>query len=257
MSIYTPYTYLIGWSTENKWYYGVRYAKKHLCLYDTGCHPDEFWVTYFTSSETVKDFLKEFGEPDVIQIRKTFLNEDSAVKWERKVLSRMDVIHSNKWLNKSSGCAIRTSSASNKGKLFWNNGIETIRAYECPGEGWKRGIFLTEEQKKQRSEGKIGEKNSFFNKKHNEENKQNQSKKMTGENNPFYGKKRPEHSEKMKISMKGREITEEHRNNISKSHNKVYVCPHCDKSGGRMMLRWHFDKCKHNPENLLAPNNLS
>lgn len=23
-----PYTYLIGWSKLNKWYYGVRYSKK-------------------------------------------------------------------------------------------------------------------------------------------------------------------------------------------------------------------------------------
>lgn len=31
---------------------------------------------------------------------------------------------------------------------------------------------------------------------------------------------------------------------ISKTHDKVYKCPHCQKSGGRMMLRWHFEKCR-------------
>jgi hypothetical protein len=36
MNIYnTPYTYLIGWSNQNKYYYGVRYAKD--------CHPNDFW----------------------------------------------------------------------------------------------------------------------------------------------------------------------------------------------------------------------
>lgn len=42
MYIYTPYTYLIGWSKHNIWYYGKRTAKN--------CHPNDFWVTYFTSS---------------------------------------------------------------------------------------------------------------------------------------------------------------------------------------------------------------
>ena len=37
----TPYTYLIGWSNLNKFYYGVRYGK--------GCHPSDLWVKYFGS----------------------------------------------------------------------------------------------------------------------------------------------------------------------------------------------------------------
>lgn len=36
MDIYTPYTYLIGWSKQNKFYYGRRTAKN--------CHPKEFWI---------------------------------------------------------------------------------------------------------------------------------------------------------------------------------------------------------------------
>jgi hypothetical protein len=24
------------------------------------------------------------------------------------------------------------------------------------------------------------------------------------------------------------------------------MCPHCGKSGGTVMYRWHFDACKHN-----------
>lgn len=66
----------------------------------------------------------------------------------------------------------------------------------------------------------------------------------SGENHPFYGKKRPEHSEKMKIIMKGVKKSDTHKENISKSHNIVHICPHCGKSGGRIMFRWHFDKCK-------------
>lgn len=49
MSIYIPFTYLIGWSKYDKWYYGVRFAK--------GCNPDDLWNTYFTSSGILHEFL--------------------------------------------------------------------------------------------------------------------------------------------------------------------------------------------------------
>ena len=93
----TPYCYLIGWSNLNIWYYGVRYAKN--------CHPADLWKTYFTSSETVKQFRIEFGEPDIIEVRKQFENVDSAIKFEHKVLRRMRVVENIKWLNKTDGRA--------------------------------------------------------------------------------------------------------------------------------------------------------
>jgi hypothetical protein len=97
--VYIPYTYLIGWSKLNKWYYGSRYAMKSFCIYETGCHPDDFWLTYFTSSNLVTAFREENGEPDVVQIRKTFSNEEDARYWEGKVLQRMDVVTQDKWIN--------------------------------------------------------------------------------------------------------------------------------------------------------------
>ena len=100
MNIYTPYTYLIGWSCLNTYYYGVRYALKADCLYETGCHPDEFWVTYFTSSVYVEQFRQLHGEPDIIQVRKTFEDAVSAKKWEHNVLVRMNCLTESKWLNK-------------------------------------------------------------------------------------------------------------------------------------------------------------
>lgn len=32
---------------------------------------------------------------------------------------------------------------------------------------------------------------------------------------------------------------------FSHINSKVYVCPHCNKEGGAVMNRWHFDNCKH------------
>lgn len=91
----TPYTYLIGWSGLDKWYYGVRYAK--------GCHPVDFWVTYFTSSYVVDEFRKTHGDPDIIEIRKVFDCPKRALQYEQKILSRLMTAKSIKFLNKSGG----------------------------------------------------------------------------------------------------------------------------------------------------------
>lgn len=92
MNIYIPYTYLIGWSQHNKFYYGRRTAKN--------CNPNEFWVSYFTSSNYVKQFRKEFGEPDIIQIRKTFNNPNKCKLWESKFLTKVDAQNNPLFLNK-------------------------------------------------------------------------------------------------------------------------------------------------------------
>lgn len=93
MDIYQPYTYLIGWSQHNKFYYGVRFA--------AGCTPKDLWVSYFTSSKHVQIFREKHGEPDIIQIRKTFLNATQAKIWEENVLRKMNVILDKRFLNKN------------------------------------------------------------------------------------------------------------------------------------------------------------
>jgi hypothetical protein len=93
-----PYTYRIGWTKLNVYYYGVRYAKD--------CHPDDLWVSYFTSSKYVDEFRQLHGEPDVVQVRKVFRSVDAAREWEHKVLRRMKVIHRDDFLNKTDGKSI-------------------------------------------------------------------------------------------------------------------------------------------------------
>ena len=60
MDTYQPYTYMIGWSRLDQWYYGARYAQN--------CHPSDLWTTYFTSSKTVASFRELYGEPDIIRV---------------------------------------------------------------------------------------------------------------------------------------------------------------------------------------------
>ncbi len=86
-----PYTYIIGWRSLDKWYYGRRTGKN--------CNPDEFWVKYFTSSHVVKQYRELYGEPDVIKIMKTFDNVDSCKLHEEKFLKRVDARNNSRFLN--------------------------------------------------------------------------------------------------------------------------------------------------------------
>jgi len=97
----TPYTYLIKWSKTNIKYYGVRYGKN--------CHPNDLFTTYFTSSTHVKKYIVENGLPDIVQIRKIFIGENSAkrsVEWEHRVLKRTRAPYRTDYLNKTDNKSI-------------------------------------------------------------------------------------------------------------------------------------------------------
>jgi len=91
----TPYTYLIGWSAHNVWYYGRRTG--------TGCHPSDLWDSYFTSSKWVKQFRQLHGEPDVVEVRRVFASSEQARRWENKVLTRLNAAKDDRFLNKRNG----------------------------------------------------------------------------------------------------------------------------------------------------------
>jgi hypothetical protein len=66
-------------------------------------HPSDLWKSYFTSSKHVAKFRKLFGEPDLIQVRKTFDSALQCYQWETKVLQRLNVTNNPKWLNQHAG----------------------------------------------------------------------------------------------------------------------------------------------------------
>ena len=74
---------------------GVRYAR--------GCHPNDLWTVYFTSSKSVKKIREEYGEPDVIEIRQIFNDSLQAREWEHKVLRRINAVKDERWLNEGNG----------------------------------------------------------------------------------------------------------------------------------------------------------
>lgn len=98
------YTYLIGWSTQNKWYYGVRFAK--------GCKPAELFKTYFTSSKHVQEFRSQHGNPDIIEVRRVFDAADAARLWETRVLRKMCVLRNDRWINRTDNISIDPSLAA-------------------------------------------------------------------------------------------------------------------------------------------------
>ena len=91
----TPYTYLIGWSRFDIWYYGVRFSKN--------CHPSDLFKSYFTSSKHVHTFCLAFGFPDVIIVKNIFDNKQKALIHENKILRRLNAHTHPKMLNASNG----------------------------------------------------------------------------------------------------------------------------------------------------------
>jgi len=148
--IYTPYTYLIGWTELNKWYYGVRYAKSYSCLYETGCHPDDFWETYFTSSNEVKVLVKKHGDPNIRQIRKRFTTSKDAQDWELKVLKKLD-LSSDVWINKHI-CGKIIYSPDVRKRIGRNSksltGLKKSKEHRENISKGRMGIVFSEEHKK-------------------------------------------------------------------------------------------------------------
>ena len=67
-----PYTYIIGWSNLDLWYYGVRYA-------NVSSAKEDLWNDYFTSSKRVAELRAQHGDPDVVTIDQEFLTADAAI----------------------------------------------------------------------------------------------------------------------------------------------------------------------------------
>jgi hypothetical protein len=250
MNIYIPYTYLIGWSKHQKYYYGARWAKN--------CNPSDLWKTYFTSSKKVFEFRKEYGDPDIIQIRKTFATKDQVRLWEHKVLRRIGVKNNEKWLNITQSLGVdyevhpllgRLRSRETKTKisksLIGKKDKEETRKKKSEIAksriGEKNGMF-----------GKVGDKHPRYEKKHTEESKKIMSEKKRGKNHPNYGKKRHEHSKKMSGSNHfnyGKSLSENVKSKISESllSKPKIKCKYCDFEHHikAHLVRYHNENCKH------------
>jgi hypothetical protein len=111
-----PFTYLVKHIPTNRYYYGVKFKK--------GCHPNDLWTKYFTSSKKVKSLIRKYGKKSFLfEVRKTFKTQKQARKWEHKVLRRMKVIYRDDFLNLSDSLhidpkIISKSKMGNKNHMY-------------------------------------------------------------------------------------------------------------------------------------------
>jgi len=221
MNIYQSYTYQISWTKQDQHYYGVRVANQ--------CQPEkDLWTEYHTSSNIVKSFREEYGEPDIIRIDKTFDTREAASEYEIQFLTENDCVFSPEWLNMAAWPMI-DGRGENNGMYGKTHSEESKRniseALKGENNFWY-GKTPSEEHRRKISEALTGKARS-------EESKRKQSESIKGENHHMYGKSQSEeHSRKISEALTG------------KPQEKV-TCPHCKKTGGvSAMTRWHFDNCK-------------
>jgi len=225
----TPYTYLICWSALDIKYYGVRYA--------TGCHPNDLWQTYFTSSRHVLEFVQKHGAPDIIEIRKTFNNCTQARLWETRVLKRLKVIKRDDYLNKSDNVAIAPqfgdNNSSRRPEVKYKIQQKILQWHET-NPNPNLGKLWSAERKQKRSEERKMEKNPFYGHKHTKENLRLFSENQQGSKNSFHGH---QHSQECKSNWSRK------RKGIPKP--KI-CCINCRKEVGiNVFPRWHGDNCKN------------
>lgn len=196
------YTYLVGWSTHDRWYYG--------CQYKNGADPSKLWNGYYTSSKIVKRMVKSHGQPDVIQIRRTFKCPKRARYWEHRLLRRINASQSIRWLNLKNGYGDnkvgiadipKTTKDANKpnnrfGLKWYNNGKAEIKVRDHPGLGWNIGRLWSPSDDQRKLSSKIHKGNSY-----------NKGKTQSAESNA-----------KRSQSLKGRILTAEHKHKISIAH---------------------------------------
>jgi len=80
------------------------------------------WTTYFSSSERVKKIIAVYGDPDIIEIRRKFLDNDWGTRvkkcrsWEDSVIRKMKAVKDPRWLNGNCG-----------GAKFYNAGMMPVK----------------------------------------------------------------------------------------------------------------------------------
>lgn len=166
MQDFIPYTYLIGWSHLNKYYYGSEFSNSVHKI----AHPNNLWTKYYTSSKIVKEMRILYGEPDIIQVRKTFTTAHAAHNWEYRVLTRLGAAKNDKFINqhnagfkfyctKHSPETLLKMSKSQKGRKKTQAQKDQISA-TLKATSWKIGFKESIETKRRKSIALTGYKRS-------------------------------------------------------------------------------------------------
>jgi len=213
----TPYTYLIGWSKINLWYYGVRWAKR--------CHPSDLWVKYFTSSRLVDQSVEYNGQPDVIEVRMTFTTDESARKCEGKVLRKFKVWDNPNWLNQIDSTSYKILITEQGRAQLRRNGKFTSSTYKTIEK--YNASFTPEERIRNATVASNAARDKALN---NIEEFREECKQR-----------------RQRAKERGTNSNWSNNGELEKLHYQTY-CPHCFTFGWFIGLRAkHFNNCKSLP----------
>ena len=200
MNIIKYYTYLLKFKLTNQYYYGSRIKNVRL-----GRTPSEdLKHKYITSSNKIKQLIEQHGiDAFEWEIRKTFNTAQEAVVWERRLLTRCNILKNpDKWLNGNVAGHILSTPESRK----------KISEYHT-------GKPKSEEHKRKLSESNTGIKKRA----RTTEEKQKMSNVTKGENNPRFGvvvdnetRKKISEATKGKSKTSRKPMTEEQKQHLSK-----------------------------------------
>lgn len=276
-----PYTYILFFPTTNQYYYGVRWAK--------GCSPSDLFVSYFTSSSTIRKLIKEHGkEAFTFRVSRIFQTPKEAIDHETRFLKRVSAASNAKFLNKRenlpayspAGLSIIHHRATQK---------ETRHDPKFPiPEGWIYGASpthklnnsLSKKGKPSWNKGKTGYKTGPCSKTRAENISIARSKtpKLTcphcelqrdpGNYKKYHGdncKANPNLDPKIweTISTRGKVSYQNQLSSgtYSKPKAKIgnFTCPNCGTTGTNWgnMMKNHFSKCKTPKTNDILPETLS
>jgi hypothetical protein len=234
----TPYTYLIRWTQLNISYYGVRYAQD--------CDPGDLWNPYKTSSKYVAEFIARYGEPDVIQVRKTFTDVSVAQNWEHRVLKRARAVSSDKWLNRTDNKSIAPLYGvdhphyGKKGEAHHSYGKPNTGASKAQTQKWANFVgqhpWSDPEFISRNVASKSGDNHHM--------KKADVAEKISGKNNWIYQKPGAlEARSKQFIEMnKARKGT----------HYRRVDCKYCGKDYSSVQINQHEKRCETNLARLVA-----
>jgi hypothetical protein len=256
-----PYTYLIGWTKLNVWYYGCRFAKS--------CHPNDLWKKYFTSSKHVKKFRLDHGEPDVIQVMKLFSSGEEARAWETSVLKQIGAVRSSDYLNRTDGdkkfCCeghseqtrkkLQGRPAHNKGKPHTEETKAKIKDlsnqyWSTPSVKENKSIAMKEYNK----QAGVKEKKSIAAKEANARPDVKAKIKETNARTDVKARRSLASKERQNRPEAKAKIKETNRKRVEAGiHNfqnqPKLTCPHCLKEvDPANYAKHHGDLCKKNPE---------
>jgi hypothetical protein len=213
------YTYLIGWSKLNKWYYGVRFSKN--------CSPDDLWVKYFTSSKYVKEYRKNNGEPDIVEVRKIFESSEEARNWETRFIKKIKAVGNSNWLNKTDN----TNKFYSEGELSLEHKkkLSKIRSEKNIGNTFRKGKKFSEESILKLKISRNARKDK-----------------------PMLGKKMSDEAKnKMRLSKLGKKMNDSFKISCSERNKKRYEDPENRKKISEKMKEvWKIRKMKENLRNL-------